>query len=236
MGYTHYWTQKATFTKAEWRELVDGVKKLSDLANLELVFEQHERTPPQIDDEVVRFNGFEEDGYETFLITRKRPEAVPYRKLRGWDFCKTDERAYDVAVTAVLAYLDAILPDKWETTSDGRTKDWNEGVALARKAWPNKANQIGTPRAVIDTDRYDRYLHSDEAYFVAIGWDGNLYIEKVKIKTALPLPYDLDAFNAYVSKVPHNRRLYGSFGPGEMSKCRRRFMKTLWAETTLDNG
>lgn len=130
MGYTHYWRINRRLTDQEWFAFADGVERLVTRVNrsgkTKLTYEYHDNRKPQIDDNVVRFNGFGDHGYETFLVSRNGV---------GFAFCKTQWRSYDLAVTACLAALAAIAPDAVEVRSDGDYDAWIKGVVLAIQVW-----------------------------------------------------------------------------------------------------
>jgi hypothetical protein len=141
MGYTHYFTQKRDFTAAEWQTFTDGVKGMIKSLNRpkrrkRLVWEYDEVSrEPQVDDNLVRFNGCGEDGHETFLVTRQRPALRPGLPddLLGFAFCKTARKPYDVAVTACLTVLASL--GTHEVSSDGEGYEWLDGMDLAVQHW-----------------------------------------------------------------------------------------------------
>ena len=51
--------------------------------------------------------------------------------MADFEFCKTNQKEYDIVVVAALARL-AEVPGM-EVTSDGNSDDWDEGIALASK-------------------------------------------------------------------------------------------------------
>ncbi len=52
----------------------------------------------------------------------------------SFNFCKTARKPYDEIVTAILAVVDKLAPGALEIGSDGDESDWEEGLALAKKA------------------------------------------------------------------------------------------------------
>ena len=134
MGYTHYWRQQRDFTDTEWQELT-RLAKLITADGADVIFRDEITVPPSdefnIDGEEIRFNGLGEDGHETFLITKKKPEE-------DFQFCKTARKPYDkyvVAVLCALYNLSNVPPQRnrnahpmRKITSDGNTADWTEGL------------------------------------------------------------------------------------------------------------
>lgn len=177
MGYTHYWTQRRSFTKEEWATILNDIGAI-------LKYAQHDGgvpladgmgklgTSPQLTATDIRFNGVDNGGendfsHETFYIERKiRKPDYPGRQ-RGFDFCKTAEKPYDPVVVACLCYLSTITrkddpetgepiigTEAYEVSSDGRGGDWLSGLDLARKALPAKANLLDLPMEVMERDRW----------------------------------------------------------------------------------
>jgi hypothetical protein len=108
----------------------------------------------EISDDGIWFNGVGDDAAEIFCLNRKRPPKNPCER-RGWDFCKTYRRPYDLAVTAALCYL-CTVPDPAAFTagSDGHGKDFLEGLAEARRALPRYANILDIPMEILQNDRW----------------------------------------------------------------------------------
>jgi hypothetical protein len=152
MGYTHYWTRpRFEISKAVWKQITNDVQRIVALSPTPLAYESDQQKPPCADGKLIRFNGIGEDGHETFYIERSITDRKP--RYQGdnpkWTFCKTAHKPYDVAVTAVLAYLDSRWPDLFkQVSSDGEPSDWQAGIELARKALPELATTIRVPRGV----------------------------------------------------------------------------------------
>lgn len=189
MGYTHYWTQRRSFTSEEWSDIC------TDIAAI-LVHVEHgldvplangladKGTHPEITPTRIAFNGAgEEDGHETFAITRKRVRQWEGDEL-GEDACKTAQKPYDVAVTACLCYLSSVVGE-YHVTSDGRGADFLAGLAAARTALPNKANILDIPMGVMQRDRWTGPWVSGESgtgYEVHFCVNGKGYVQKLKTK------------------------------------------------------
>lgn len=117
MGYTHYWSNFSALPD----QAVADIQHLI-LLNAGLVqFESDVQEAPVVDTKEVRFNGVEDDAYETFCLSGG-----------SWDFCKTAQRPYDKIVVAVLVIVAHYLPD-FEWSSDGDDEDLAEGKELAQK-------------------------------------------------------------------------------------------------------
>lgn len=178
MGYTHYWSQKKTFTRAEWAQVTgnmarivlqaqhDGIKIGDNFGEVELIGALLDENP---ETESVGFNGFGEDSYETFIIQRTRVKDCA-------TFCKTDRRPYDAAVTACLCYLESIYPANIGAESDGRADDWQAGLDLARRALPELAHLIELPPVVVFDSLISRNHFSGGGMALSTLTDGTLCI------------------------------------------------------------
>lgn len=185
MGYTHYWQMLRNATLAEWAQIQTDVAAIlahvEARAEVKLANGMGDRgSKPQIDGDMIRFNGSGEEAYETFTIDRKRNEDS------SW-FCKTAREPYDIAVTAVLCYLstfhhigeiDEVRKPLVRVTSDGKGKDFLAGLDIAKIALPHLGNVLDLPMGVMEEDRWvapwvDRY---GKAYSFKFCVDGHAYI------------------------------------------------------------
>ena len=135
MGYTHYWRQLRDFTDTEWQELMRLTKLITASSGRDIILSEF-----NINNEEIRFNGYGEEGHETFLITKKKRAKRQYEEQEAYDrqgafeFCKTAHKPYDKYVTAVLCALYNIEVKEWplgdgkimSISSDGNTEDWTE--------------------------------------------------------------------------------------------------------------
>ncbi|MFF4924338.1 hypothetical protein ACFY4B_27450 [Kitasatospora sp. NPDC001261] len=140
MGYTHYWsyTPQAEGFRAAWLQLqLDAAAIIDFVQRQDVQLAGGDGTgAPRIDDGAIRFNGRQADGddYETFSIDLN-PHRPREREESGffWEFCKTGERPYDMAVTAVLLRAHTLAPDFFAIQSDGDwDSDWLEARAIHR--------------------------------------------------------------------------------------------------------
>lgn len=182
MGYTHYWTQTRNMTAEEWETVRGDVGEI-------LKYTQHisgiplangigdPGTQPEIASNKIWFNGVGPDNdHETFGI-------VPTIDGPAWAFCKTARKPYDVAVAACLCYLSTCLePAAYTVSSDGNGSDFIEGLEVARKALPRKANILDIPRGVMESDRWTGpWLSVDPestGYSVHFCINGKAYVER----------------------------------------------------------
>ena len=164
MGYTHYWCRSKPFTQKQWETIcmrtLDAIVKHCDRNRITLAWEYDspaEPQPtffggpmygpkvPQVDNDVIRFNGWKDDGHETFMLTKEKPEqaGVLFEQLvqspswnpaakESFDFCKTARKPYDMAVMLVLLIAHDVAPKSIRISSDG---DWDSEWVPARDAY-----------------------------------------------------------------------------------------------------
>ena len=142
MGYTHYWR----FTKNP-KDIKDGDKKFKKA--VELLKKCLAKVPAELDvpyygkntfklaggngtgepiftDTKVCFNGFDGDedlSHETCYLALDNPD--------GWefDFCKTAEKPYDVAVCLTLLCFKKVFGDDFNWSSDGNGSNFGWKLA-----------------------------------------------------------------------------------------------------------
>lgn len=124
MGYTHYIKAPKGIEPTTFARLSKAAAKVVEFTDAALRSDSDEEGPPELTDELIRFNGVGDDGHETFVLTQDSSD---------FDFCKTAEKPYDEAVTAVLCLLHLYTDGAVEISSDGEPKDWQDGLALARQ-------------------------------------------------------------------------------------------------------
>jgi hypothetical protein len=187
MGYTHYWTQTRDFTREEWAQIREDMNALlKDVQHVQGIplanYAGEPGTSPEITDAKVWFNGVGDDSHETFCLNRVRPPKEEWEPGRGWDFCRTARKPYDLAVTAALCYL-ATVPDPASHTvsSDGTGRDFLDGLAEARLALPRYANILDIPRGILEDDRWHGpwIHHFSELYHFNFCVDGKAYIRRL---------------------------------------------------------
>lgn len=136
MGYTHYFTQKRDLKVSEMERLVDAAEKIIAASGVPVLFEFDSNEPPELSPDCIRFNGKLDDGHETFMLPKTRPAKQKWEDAqdRGFQFCKTARKPYDVVVAAALCAVSQIVPSAFFIQTDGDVEDWEHGVALFNKA------------------------------------------------------------------------------------------------------
>ena len=127
MGYTHYFEQIVKPTDAQWGALVTDFKRLyaASLVTTPLPIQRESDTPgpPQADEWAIVFNGVGADGHETFYFPKK---------TKGFIFCKTAAKPYDLAVAATLILVHHHMPHCYGIRSDGTRADWLDARELVK--------------------------------------------------------------------------------------------------------
>jgi len=128
MGYTHRWAKTRPITDEEWGVIQTNARKILRVAQedwgLALSEEYDINRTPVVSDTEIRFNGYADEGHETFLITREAD---------GFTFCKTANKPYDSVVVAMLQ-LCAVHCDGFSWRSDGDRAEHADGIKLYNAA------------------------------------------------------------------------------------------------------
>ena len=109
MGYSHAFELKKEIEKIP----EECLSKIKDSMNEErwkdiLTFECDSTEPPVVTEKEIRFNGYDENGYETFM----------FKVDDLYNNCKTNENDYDFPVCVVLLLLFNYIPE-FKLKSDG---------------------------------------------------------------------------------------------------------------------
>lgn len=89
--------------------------------------------PPEVSDDQIRFNGWKDEGHETFCFQKKMPKPQPWIETKEFfDFCKTARKPYDLAVGLSLLAAHKHAPNTIKISSDG---DWDEEWVYIRRAY-----------------------------------------------------------------------------------------------------
>ncbi|GGI98142.1 hypothetical protein [Paenibacillus hunanensis] len=135
MGYTHYWyrpkeIEPITFVKIKMDfervlpALTEAGIKLGNGYGLGF---------PIMNGEMILFNGPGSQGYEGMNFPRiltLHPDDQPNEQGHHFEFCKTDQRPYDLAVTAFLLIAKHHLQDDLIIRSDKGHSNWEAAQKL----------------------------------------------------------------------------------------------------------
>lgn len=125
-GYSHNWTWKKSPDSAKLKKCVAEMKLILQASPVPLAGVDGTGNPTTLES-VLTFNmkGEDDDIGEPFVFPGRT----------GYNFCKTNGKAYDPVVTAcLLVVIDHFGKDEVAVGSDGDMKeDWAEGIALYKK-------------------------------------------------------------------------------------------------------
>lgn len=129
MGYTHYYNNGFEITDKEWEEVELAITPiLNQYKNIICADYENSEESFIINHDEIIFNGKGDEGHETFAFYKKP-------KHRGFAFCKTARKPYDIVVCKVLLVLFVLFGNKLDLGSDGFPDDENWGEALS---WVNQ--------------------------------------------------------------------------------------------------
>jgi hypothetical protein len=121
-GYTHYFTWKKKPAEAQLNACVADMARIMGAATEQIAGPEGDGKP-LIEPLSIQFNGKGDDSHEPFVFPGRA----------GFNFCKTQWKTYDAAVTAcLLAARDHFSPDELKIESDGQWEDgdWDAGAKL----------------------------------------------------------------------------------------------------------
>lgn len=124
MGFTHYFTQKRDFTAEEWSAITEAASfAIAKARGLGIEIAGWDRSgSPVVNENEISLNGADEEGCETFRVSRVKPPKPEWDDAPGdeyFSFCKTRERPYDRVVVTILHHIRNIAPDAMGIGSDG---------------------------------------------------------------------------------------------------------------------
>ncbi len=205
MGYSHYFHHRRRFTNDEWKTITQDISAIIATIREEGVkvgdnYGETEVEAPCLGSDPdegrnLGFNGLEDECCETFVFWQNRKPLSAWQKpkQRGWDFCKTGRAPYDVAVVACLCYLESVFPEKFSASSDGRSKDWQDGLGLARRALPRLGNVLKLPKSVEWYDAFSDRLYDGGKYEIKVTHNGDYVITNEDTYRILLRTSDKDA-------------------------------------------
>jgi len=103
MGYTNYWRKHNDFTESEWKQIKEEFNYIKEVVGFLI---KDEST-----DDIIKFNGIGDNGHEDFYLNREA--KTPFDKTYegqdvSLDFCKTNEKPYDIVVWHLLTFINRI--------------------------------------------------------------------------------------------------------------------------------
>ena len=129
-GYTHYFTWHRAPTEDELKACIPRIAEIIAADSHQLAGPDG-TVAPEIGATQVAFNGKTPSDHEPFVFPGRM----------GFNFCKTELKPYDAAVTASLIVArDCFPPEVLEIASDGSWADgdWNPGATLYSRVFHRK--------------------------------------------------------------------------------------------------
>lgn len=125
MGYTHYFRGLTATPK-----VVTEARKIIEASGVTICGPRGEGLPVLSDTHGIKLNGSAaaREAYSTFSL----PNATGPRHPNPAWFCTTENKPYDLVVTAILTA--AALHNPGILRSDGHWENWTAGIALYEKA------------------------------------------------------------------------------------------------------
>ncbi len=136
MGYTHYIDQKSELPLDKFKLFADECETIIQHSNIPVQFDWDDSNPHQITQEIVRFNGVNDDGHETFCLDRIFKPLYRDEISNGFYFslCKTEKKPYDKVVVACLYAAKWHFKEDIQLSSDGNKQDRLIGYKLFIRA------------------------------------------------------------------------------------------------------
>lgn len=128
MGYTHYWYRTEKLDKEKFNKAAADCKKVTAWLKIPIQYECDNPESPVFNNDLIRFNGVEDDGHETFYIDQIFDGYRQERNGKLFHFCKTARKPYDTAVTACLIVLKHHFGDDIKISSDGNPENWQDAL------------------------------------------------------------------------------------------------------------
>ena len=105
MGYTNYWHKYNDFTESEWKQIKEEFEYIKETVGFLI--------EDQSTDTIIKFNGVGENGYEDFYLN-KEARTFKDKMYEGqdlsFDFCKTNQKPYDIVVWYLLTFINRTCP------------------------------------------------------------------------------------------------------------------------------
>lgn len=136
MGFTHYFYRDIDLDKDKFAKAAADCKKVAEYLEIPIQYEYNEAKMPVFADELIRFNGVDEDGHETFVVEQKF-SIGSYESQdddgKYFSFCKTARKPYDTVVVACLIILKHYFGEDLRLSSDGYAEEWEEGLRAVKE-------------------------------------------------------------------------------------------------------
>jgi hypothetical protein len=135
MGYTHYISRPQIIDEQAWSKITIDTMKVLLYIEKELgiiIAGGDGEDEPEIGFDEIWFNGSGELSFETVYLERQTVKTMVDEENNNglcWQFCKTANRPYDIAVTALYTIIKHHVPE-CIVESDGKEKDWMDAITI----------------------------------------------------------------------------------------------------------
>ena len=122
MGYTNYWYQRRSFTDEEWSKVLDEYDYIKDVLGGSVIVDETKDYNPASDlipSKAIVFNGNPENNqdHETFILHKEAKTKPDYEGQDiAFNFCKTAEKPYDIAVWHLLSFCLTHTKAMWKVS------------------------------------------------------------------------------------------------------------------------
>jgi len=145
MGYTHYWYRESKIDPTIFQSIVADFKQVVAMVKRTRIDDEPVmlrgglgKGAPIIASDNVCFNGDGELAHETFefpqIFNPVFPQSSTSRPELFFEFCKTAQKPYDLAVTCFLIIAKHYLKDKLVVHSDGDILQWADSMSMCQEA------------------------------------------------------------------------------------------------------
>ena len=149
MGYTHYFYRKAELDAKKFSRYAKLIEKLVDTPEAKAILAEEYDEPSKpalVGEDLIKFNGKDDEGHETFYFPRFMQSNAYSFKEDGllFEFCKTAQKPYDKYVVASIILAKVIFGKDVKFSSDGDLEEMGDGKVLAESILGKKINLSDT--------------------------------------------------------------------------------------------
>lgn len=127
MGYSHYWIQLISVPPSVTLKIIEEIKLLFSKLNDVQLRGADGSGDYIINDHMILFNGCDDLAHEPFVFKFNEPPCGGI--IRGFNFCKTIRKPYDIAVCLALLSI-ANNFRLFMFSSDGDYDDWKPAIEM----------------------------------------------------------------------------------------------------------
>lgn len=132
MGYTHYYVSVEPLPPEAFGHFLLDAKRIVDATTVPLAG-PYGTGKPELNEGGIDLNGAGDDAFETFTLVHD---------YVGFNYCKTEHRAYDEVVTALLIRAKHHLGKALQVRSDGTWAEWSAGAQLVKDVFGKRPRSV----------------------------------------------------------------------------------------------